>query len=717
MTSDTVHDIDLSIGGMTCASCSARVERALKTVPGVDSAAVNLTTERARISGRHLAASTLVAAVEGAGYAAAELTQDAPLPQPDPAGGLVAVVAAGVLSLPLVVGMLVERWMLPIWLQCLLASLVLFGLGARFFVSAFKAVRGGGANMDVLVVLGTTAAWGLSLYQWRVAPAGHMPHVYFEGAAVLIAFVLLGKWLEARAKGQTATALRALMALRPTTARVRRGEAELDVPLAQLRIGDSVVVRPGERIPVDGHVVEGGAGVDESMLTGEPLPVDKPVGSTVTGGSLAVDGRLVIETTAVGGETVLARIVRLVENAQAGKAPIQKQVDRVSAVFVPVVLVVAALTLALWWFIGGDAEHAVLVAVSVLVIACPCALGLATPTALMVGTGVAARHGVLIRDAEVLERARDVTLVAFDKTGTLTEGKPTLMKIQGEGVLRLAAGLQQGSEHPLATAVRTKAQADGVDTPALTAFKALAGRGVQGEVDARTLFLGTARGAKNLGVVISEQGAAEASAEGLTVSWLVEVAPQPQTLGWLAFGDIPKAHAQAAVTALRAQGITTVMISGDSGSAASAVARRLGIDQVFAPVLPEEKADVVNRLRAQGHVVAMVGDGINDAPALAAADVGMAMGTGTDVAMSTAGVVLMRGDPALVAAALQIARRTQAKIRQGLFWAFVYNLVGVPLAALGFLSPVMAGGAMALSSVSVVVNALSLRRWKPEDGQ
>ncbi len=709
MAEPAKQELDLSIGGMSCASCVARVERVLKAVPGIEQAAVNLATERARVSGRVMNTEALVAAVERAGFAAAPLAAETPLPEPSALAGLWQVLAAAALSLPLLAGMVWPALMLPGWVQLALATPVQFWLGGRFYLSAFKAVRGGGANMDVLVVLGTSAAWGLSLYLLLTAHAGHMPHLYFESAAVLISFVLLGKWLEARAKGQTAAALRALMALRPATARLRRGEIELDVPLAQIRPGDLVVVRPGERIPVDGVVMEGGGAVDESLLTGEPLPVDKLPGAVVTGGALAVDGRFLVQTSAVGGETVLARIVRLVENAQAGKAPIQRQVDKISAIFVPVVLGIAAITLAGWWGLTGDGERAILTAIAVLVIACPCALGLATPTAIMVGTGVAARHGILIRDAEALERAQHVSLVAFDKTGTLTEGKPVVVATEGADVLRLAAALQQGSEHPLARAVLAKAGADGVTVPAVTDFRALLGRGISGMVEGRALFLGAGQALARWGLAAPAEAYSQ---RGLTVSWLVQTEPQPQVLGLVAFGDTPRASAVQAVAALKAQGLQTVMITGDNPGAAQAVAQVLGIDRVFAQVLPEDKAARLADLQAEGQVVAMVGDGINDAPALAAADVGIAMGSGTDVAMNTAGIVLMRPDLALVSAALHIARRTQAKIRQGLFWAFVYNLVGVPLAAFGWLDPVLAGGAMALSSVSVVLNALSLRRWR-----
>ena len=729
---ESEREFDLEIEGMTCASCVGRVERALQRVPGVVAAEVNLATERARVAAAPgIGAEQLAAAVRAAGYEA-RLVRAVAGPEGDRAAGrsrrdLAHTVAAGVLTAPLLAGMVGHllgfRWMLPGWVQFALATPVQFWLGWRFYAAAWNAVRAYAGNMDLLVALGTSAAWGLSTYAWLTAAPGREPALYYETSALLITFILLGKWLEARAKGQTASAIRALMALRPDTARLRRGGAEREVKLGEIRVGDVVVVRPGERIPVDGIVREGGGGVDESMLTGESLPVEKRSGSRVTGGSLNADGLLVVETTAVGAETALARIVRLVESAQASKAPIQRLVDRISAVFVPVVLVLAAATFAGWWAATGNVAAALLNAVAVLVIACPCSLGLATPTAIMVGTGVAARHGILIRDADALERAHAVTVVAFDKTGTLTEGRPSVADLVAApgvtqaGLLRLAASLQAGSEHPLARAVLARAAAEGILPAPARDFRALAGRGVSAEVERRALVLGSQRLMRESGLdTVALAGQADAlEREGLTVSWLGD-AGERRALGLIAFGDAVKPSARGAVAALRRRGIETVMLTGDGEGAARAVADALGIGAVIADVLPEGKEAAVAGMRAQGKVVAMVGDGINDAPALAAADIGIAMASGTDVAMSTAGITLMRGDPLLVPAALDAARRTYGKIRQGLFWAFAYNIVGIPLAALGLLSPVIAGAAMALSSVSVVANALLLRRWRPEGG-
>ena len=730
------REIKLEIAGMTCASCVGRVERALKRVPGVVAAEVNLATERARVTAADgtVTAEQLAGAVRKAGYEASPAAEagtalpDASIPALKSRQELAHVALAAALSLPLLVGMaghaLGLPWMLPGWAQFALATPVQFWLGWRFYVAGWKAARALSGNMDLLVALGTSAAWGLSVYELLAAPPGREPALYFESSALIVTFILLGKWLEARAKGQTASAIRALMALRPDTARIRRGDAEREVPLAEVRTGDVVVVRPGERIPVDGRVLEGSGSVDESMLTGESLPVEKAVGSRVTGGSIDADGLLVVETTAVGAETTLARIVRLVEGAQASKAPIQRLVDRVAAVFVPVVLGIALVTFVAWWLATGNAEAAILNAVAVMVIACPCALGLATPTAIMVGTGAAARHGILIKDADALERAHAVTAVAFDKTGTLTEGRPEVADVLAEPgaehgeVLRLAAALQASSEHPLAAAVRRRAEADGIMPEPAVGFRALAGRGVSAEVGKQALLLGSRRlmeeNGLDTGVLAARAGALEAA--GRTVSWLAEAAPGRRVLGLVAFGDAVKPSARAAVERLHERNVRTIMLTGDGRGAASAVAKSLGIKDVVAEVLPESKAETVARLRAEGATVAMVGDGINDAPALAAADVGIAMATGTDVAMSTAGITLMRGDPLLVPAALDVSRRTYAKIRQGLFWAFAYNIVGIPLAAFGLLSPVVAGAAMALSSVSVVTNALLLRGWRPQEG-
>jgi Cu+-exporting ATPase len=714
----TAQLIKLPIEGMTCASCVGRVERALKQVPGVATAEVNLATETATVSlAEGASPDALVEAVRGAGY-------EARLQRPREGAADRSwrpVALAAVLTAPLVLPMVGGLWKadlaLPGWIQLLLATPVQFWLGARFYKAGWKALLARTGNMDLLVALGTTAAYGLSLYL-LLAHRGHEPHLYFEASAAVITLVLLGKWLEGRAKRQTTAAIRALQALRPDTARVRRNGAEHQIPAAALAVDDVVVVRPGERIPADGVVAEGATHVDESMLTGEPLPVAKGEGDSVTGGAVNAEGLIAVRITAVGARSTLARIIEMVESAQAKKAQVQRLVDRVSAVFVPVVLVIAAATLLGWGLATGSWDAALLNAVAVLVIACPCALGLATPTAIMAGTGAAAQQGILIRDAEALESAHGITAVAFDKTGTLTHGRPFLAAFQAQNMseqvaLALAASVQTGSEHPLAKAVLDAAEGFEIARP--DTARAVAGRGMEATVDGRRFALGSTRWMRELGVDLEALTAQASGFEqtGHTVSWLADVTEEPTLRAVLAFGDQPRAEAAEAVRHLASQGIRTVMLTGDNRAAAQSVARHLGIDDVRAEVLPADKAREITALRAHGGRVAMVGDGVNDAPALAAADLGIAMGSGTDVAMHAASVTLMRSDPRLVAAAIDVSRRTYAKIRQNLFWAFLYNVVGIPLAALGLLSPVIAGAAMALSSVSVVANTLLLTRWKP----
>ena len=744
-----VCEIDFGIGGMTCASCVGRVERALRKTPGVEQASVNLATESVRVSwqaGREDAESMparLQRAVRDAGYEprpieAADSEQARGwlgLPR-DAWPVLLAALLSAPLALPMLGPPLGQHWMLPAWLQFALATPVQFGLGARFYRAAWHALRAGSGNMELLVAIGTSAGWGLSSWLWWGAEAGAMPHLYYEGSALVITLVLLGKWLESRAKRQATEAIRALHALRPEVAhllpdRIRREEL-VDVPVSELLPGDRVQVRPGERIPADGELQQGQTQVDESMLTGEPMPGPKLPGDRLTGGSLNGDGTIEFQVSAVGAQSVLKRIIALVQDAQVAKPPIQRLVDRVAAIFVPAVLAIAALTFCGWHFWQGAAlEDALLPAVAVLVIACPCALGLATPAAIMAGTGVAARHGILVQDAEALEQACRIDTVAFDKTGTLTLGEPTLSEllaapgIDEAGALQAAAALQRQSEHPLARAVVAAADAADRDSRLeAQEVQAVPGRGSQGLVQGAQLHLGSLRWMDELGVALGELGArAEIlQNEGATVSALALRLPDGRfaPLALFAFADLPKPGAQAAIEQLRARGLRLSMISGDNRGAAEAMACRLGLDpdagEVLAEVLPGDKAARVAELRQRGRRVAMVGDGVNDAPALAAADVGIAMASargGSDVAMHAAGITLMRGDPLLVVAALDISRRTVSKIRQNLFWAFAYNVAGIPLAALGYLDPVFAGGAMALSSVSVVSNALLLKRWRP----
>jgi Cu+-exporting ATPase len=743
--------VQIAVRGMTCAACVNRVERALRKVPGVARAEVNFATETASVSWlpeAQAAEAPLLAAVESAGYQAQVLAPDQPLVDEHPSWWSVwgASLLGGLASVPLMLPMLWgDHHFWPAWVQFLLATPVQFLLGARFYRAGWAALRAGSGNMDQLVALGTTAAWGLSVWLWW----SHQAHaLYFESAAVVITLVLLGKALEARAKRQTTLAIRALQALRPDVVHRLGPQGEVDVPLAQVMVDDVLIVRPGERVPTDGVVTEGASHVDEALLTGEPLPIARGVGDRLTGGGINAEGRLLMRVTAVGGQTMLSAIIRRVVEAQAGKAPIQRLVDRVSAVFVPVVLLIAVITGLGWWWAGLGAEAALIRSVAVLVIACPCALGLATPAAIMAGTGAAARQGILIQDPQALEVAHRVQVVAFDKTGTLTVGHPKLLGCwapeggaageQGSEprlALLAAAALQAGSEHPLAKAVLGAATERGVAWPAAEAVTAHAGRGIEGQVAgaaAGLWRLGSTRWMREMlpqGPAATWLEQAEAwSRQGRTVSWLMRAdvdAPADARTRWsvealLAFGDDLKPQALQAVERLHELGVHTVMISGDNRGAAEAIGRRLGIEEVVAEVLPGDKADHIQRLqgRAGAHprVVAMVGDGLNDAPALAAADIGMAMANpdgGTDVAMQAAGITLMRGDPLLVAAALDVSRRTSAKIWQNLAWAFGYNVIGIPLAAFGGLSPVLAGAAMAFSSVSVVLNALWLSRWRP----
>lgn len=725
----------LAIKGMSCASCANRVEKGLLEMYGILTAEVNLALETAQVSGlaEELTTEKLIEAVATAGYQAQVLNSEAAqaghlAESEEQAYGWWPIAVAALLSFPLMLGMIAEwlgwtfwRGDFSGWLQWALATPVQFWLGWRFYKAGWSALKAGAGNMDLLVAIGTSAAYGLSVYLLLSAPHAGMSHLYFETSAIVITLVLLGKWLETRAKSKTTEAIRALNALRPEQASVIRNNQELQVSIAAVKIGDLVMIRPGERIAVDGIVERGDSQVDESLITGENLPVTKKTGDKVTGGAMNGEGLLYVSTTALGSESVLARIVRLVESAQAKKAPIQRLVDKVSAVFVPVVIVIAMGTLLAWGLIAGNWQAAILNAVAVLVIACPCALGLATPTAIMVGTGVAAQHGILIKDAEALELAHAVKTVAFDKTGTLTEGHPKLVALASVAnddahMLMLAASLQVGSEHPLAKAIINAAQAQSLLLQPAQDVHAVSGKGVKGRVGDLKLALGNTSMMEQLAVDVSlfQARAVALESEGHSVSWLCSIDGQPTLLGLLAFGDTLKATATDAIMRLQQQGISTVLISGDNQGSASSVARQLGISKFYAQVLPEDKVNIIKALKQSDGLVAMVGDGINDAPALAEANVGIAMSSGTDVAMHAAGVTLMRGNPALVADAIEISRRTYAKIRQNLFWAFIYNVVGIPLAALGLLNPVIAGMAMALSSFSVVSNALMLKLWRPK---
>lgn len=728
------------VEGMTCSACSNRVEKALYKVPGVVEANVNVALERADITTISGATNldALAAAVEQAGYHAriADAAEEQAVAEEAHRAAeqaklrreLLLLIASAALSLPLVAQMVTHFGMvsglatpmlhLSPWLELLLATPVQFLIGARFYKGAWNALKNRSGNMDVLVAMGTTAAYGYSVYLLATLGAGAAGRLYFEASAVIITLVLLGKYMESRAKRGTTAAIRQLMDLRPQTARVRQDDgSELEMPIGQVRANALVIIRPGERIPVDGEVTGGRSEVDEALITGESLPVDKQPGDRVTGGAINGTGLLEVRATHVGADSTLSKIIRLVENAQAGKAPVQRLVDRISEIFVPTVVAIATVTFAGWLFTTGNFEQALIAAVSVLVIACPCALGLATPTAIMTGTGAAARAGILIKDVESLERAHRVDAVIFDKTGTLTEGRPVVVDehvIRGNAadMLQLAASVQQGSEHPLARALLEKAKAGGVSLHPVSDFQSFTGRGVAGRVGEHSVAIGNeALLAERQLDPSAEVGRARGwEAQGRTVVW---VSDEQGLRGIFAIQDPLKKSSVAAVKTLRDMGVRTLMLSGDAPLVAEEIGRQAGVDESRGGVRPDQKAEAVAKLNSEGYTVGMIGDGINDAPALAAADVGIAMGTGTDIAMETAGITLMRPDPRLVAGAIAASRATFRKIRQNLFWAFIYNVIGIPLAAAGMLSPAIAGAAMAMSSVSVVTNSLLLRRWKP----
>lgn len=720
---------ELDIQGMSCASCVFRVEKALEGIEGVTKAEVNLATERARVFYSHdISPEQLTEAVKAVGYGASlhtdnvDYAEAAKKKEESLQKERRIVILAALLSAPLVLPMILMpfgiHYMISGWWQLILTLPIQFILGMRFYVSAWKAVKARAGNMDLLVALGTSAAFGLSTYN-LLRGTGHL---YFESAAVIITLILLGKYLESRAKHRTSLAIRSLQALTPESARVRRQGREQQIPLNKVRLSDQVVVRPGEKIPVDGVILEGASQVDESLITGESLPVAKSVNDKVIGGSVNAEGLLLIQVTALGAETTLARIIRLVESAQAGKAPIQRLVDKVSAIFVPTVIAISLLTILSWGLLSGNWEQAIVIGIAVLVIACPCALGLATPTTIMVGTGLAAKAGILIKDAEALEVAHSISVIAFDKTGTLTEGKPRVSRILSNGMaesdmLRILGSIQNGSEHPLALASIQKAQELGVGLESATNVRAIPGKGVEGQVAGHKYFIGTAQllSERNIDTVVFQKALQDLYNSGATVSFLAREG-EAHALGLIGFEDTIKPESKQAVKGLRELGVKTVMLTGDNSAAAQKVAELLGLDEVRAQVLPEDKARIIEQLKVGGEVVAMVGDGINDAPALAAADVGLAMSTGTDVAMHAAGITLMRGNPLLIADTISISRKTYRKIQQNLFWAFVYNVIGIPLAAFGLLNPIIAGGAMAFSSLSVVSNALLLRRWRPMSG-
>lgn len=719
------EQIQLKISGMSCASCVGRIEKALNKVSGVEHAAVNLASETASVAGQSLDPELLIAAVAQAGYQAAlpekakqETTTNSAFYQQE----AWPVIASLVLTLPLIVpmfGLLFgQDWMLPSVWQWLLATPVQFYFGARFYKAGWAAVKAGSGNMDLLVAIGTSAAYALSLYLWWSFDGHHgKPHLYFESSSAVLSLVLLGKYLEHKAKKHTTDALRALEHLKPAVATVYVDGQWTEVKADAVKNGDLVRVKPGERIVVDAVVEQGQSQVDEALISGESVPVSKTLADKVTGGSVNLDGVLQIRATAVGAESTLSRIIQLVEQAQGAKAPVQALVDKISAIFVPLVLVIALLTLLAWGGITGDWVTGILNAVAVLVIACPCALGLATPAAIMAGTGTAARFGILIKDAAALEHAKAVTLVVFDKTGTLTIGKPKLQQfsplVEEPKLLLWAASLQQSSEHPLAQALLSYASEHQVNPVQSSDFQVVAGRGVQGRIEGHSLLLGSSQWMQQLGLKLPLD---QIQTDGASVSWLAEQQGENyRLLALFCFTDQLKQDAKRAVNLLKQQDIAVAMLTGDSKASANLIAQQLELTDWKAEVLPAQKAEAIKVWQQQGYSVAMVGDGINDAPALAQADLGIAMASGTEVAVSASAMTLMRSKPVLVSAALQIARYSYRKIQQNLFWAFIFNTVGIPLAAMGYLNPVIAGAAMASSSLLVISNALLLQRWKAEE--
>lgn len=723
----------LNLKGMTCAACAARIEKKLNQLPGVQKAAVNLATERATVEydDIQVQVADLIKAVEALGYQAARVEEGSRDREKEEREKEIKrlrkeLTIAVVLSAPLLLAMIVSLLGIDLpflhneYFQLIIATPIQFIIGWRFYKNAFYALRAKSPNMDVLIAMGTTAAYFFSIYNGFFVPSqpGVMKDLYFETSAVIITLILLGKYLEAVAKGKTSEAIKKLMGLQARTARVIRDGQEVDIPIEEVKIGDIIVVRPGEKVPVDGKIIEGNSALDESMLTGESLPVEKKTGDLVVGATLNTFGTFKFEATKVGRDTVLAQIIKMVEEAQGSKAPIQKIADQVSGVFVPVVIGIAIFTFFLWYLVVGDLAMAIISAVSVLVIACPCSLGLATPTAIMVGTGLGAENGILIKGGEYLEMAYKLNTVVLDKTGTITKGQPEVTDLVSLGdfedgeLLRLAAIAEKRSEHPLGVTIYEKGKAEYGNLPDPDQFAAIPGHGIRALVDEQEIHIGTRRLMTENGIAL---GAAEAAVveledEGKT-AMLMAIDKRVEAI--IAVADTLKENSKEAIAKLQQMGVEVYMITGDNRRTAAAIAQQVGIANVLAEVLPEHKAEEVEKLKKQGAIVAMVGDGINDAPALATADIGMAIGTGTDVAMETADITLMRGDLLTIPAAIRLSRQTMRKIKQNLFWAFIYNTLGIPFAAFGLLNPIIAGAAMTFSSISVVTNSLSLKRFNP----
>ena len=722
----------IKISGMSCAACSARIEKVLNKVEGIEQAAVNLASEKATIKydSSKLKLSDVIKVVDNLGYKAEladEVSKDKEKEQREKEIKRLRLelIISVVLSAPLLFAMILMlvNMDIPIfhnpYFQLMIATPIQFIIGFRFYRNAYYALRAKSANMDVLIAMGTSAAYFFSIYNAFFAPhdEGMMKELYFEAAAVIITLILLGKYLEAVAKGKTSDAIKKLMGLQAKTARVIRDGEELDILIEDVEVGEIIVVRPGEKVPVDGKILEGNSSLDESMLTGESLPVEKKAGDFVIGATINKFGTFKFEATKIGKDTALSQIIKMVEDAQGSKAPIQKIADQVSAVFVPAVIGIAVVTFLIWYLTVGNFTDAIISAVSILVIACPCALGLATPTAIMVGTGRGAENGILIKGGEHLEMTYKLNAIVLDKTGTITKGQPDVTDVMPIGdlgkddILRMAAMTEKNSEHPLGVAIYERGKKEFGTVPDSEQFEAIPGRGVKAVVDEREIYIGTRKLMQevDIGIASAEAAVEKLENEGKT-AMLMAVGGRLEAI--LAVADTLKESSKDAIEELKHMGIEVYMITGDNRRTAAAIARQVGIKNVLAEVLPENKAEEVERLRKQGKKVAMVGDGINDAPALATADIGMAIGTGTDVAIEAADITLMRGDLKMIPAAIRLSRKTMRKIKQNLFWAFIYNIIGIPFAALGLLNPMIAGGAMAFSSVSVVTNSLSLKRAK-----
>ena len=722
------------ISGMSCASCAARLEKGLIKLNGVENASVNIATEKANIEydSKKLKSKDLVKLVESLGFKAEKIddhTND--MDKTNNQNGIkklrLLVIISVILSSPLMIGMVLSFFNIDIkllhneYFQLIVATPVQFIIGFRFYKNAFKAVRAKSANMDLLVALGTTAAYFLSIYNGFVVKSmdmdGMMKELYFEASTTVITLILLGKYLEALAKGETSEAIKKLIDLQAKTARVIRDGILVDIAVEEVLKGDIIIVKPGEKIPVDGEIIEGNSSIDESMITGESLPVEKKAGDTVIGATINKFGTFKFIASKVGKDTMLFQIIKMVETAQGSKAPIQKIADKVSGVFVPIVIVIAIITFLLWYFQTGVFSEAIISAVAVLVIACPCALGLATPTAIMVGTGKGAENGILIKGGEHLEMAYRIDTIVLDKTGTITKGQPevtdiiTIGNIKANEILKIAAISEKLSEHPLGNAIYNRGKNAIGEIPDPDKFAAIPGKGIVAEFDNKIVFIGTRKLMADKGIDIKEFEfeIEKLENEGKT-AMIMSINNKIESI--IAVADTIKDNSVQAIGKMKQMGLEIYMITGDNKRTALEIAKQVGISNVLAEILPENKAEEIEKLKNKGKIVGMVGDGINDSPALAVANIGMAIGTGTDIAIETADIALMRGDLLAVTSAIKLSKMTMRKIKQNLFWAFIYNIICIPFAALGLLSPIIAGGAMAFSSVSVVTNSLSLKRYK-----